>query len=115
MLKESSIVKKLHELSKRVARLERLLILGRPSESASDPVGRAPSGFRGSTGGVRLLIKDGVFRQKCQLSDVVAALTKRGYHYSRQAVHESLRRLSSTHGPLVSLKEKGRKVYVERR
>ena len=71
--------------------------------------------FSGATGGVRFLISKGFFKEKQGFSEVRAALSKNGYHYSRQAVHGALNNLAVKGGSLVSLQEGGRKVYVERK
>lgn len=71
--------------------------------------------FSGATGGVRFLISKGFFKKKKILTEIRGTLGENGYHYSAQAVHEALKRLTSKAGPLVSLHEGGNKVYVERK
>lgn len=116
MPKESNVARQIQKLSNRVARLEKMFVVRLPKSVSKLQPETTTTDFRGPTGGVRLLItKSGFFKQKRQLSDVVAELANRHYHYSLQAVHEALRRLSSAQGPLVSLREGGRKVYVERK
>src|SRR5713101_4799136 len=73
------------------------------------------SSFSGATGGVRFLISKGFFKKKQGLAEVRTALSENGYHYSRQAVHVALNNLTRKGGPLVSLQEAGRRVYVERK
>jgi len=73
------------------------------------------STFSGPTGGIRLLISKGFFKRKQGLAEVRTTLSENGYHYSRQAVHVALNNLTRKGGPLVSLEESGRKVYVERK
>lgn len=71
--------------------------------------------FVGATGGIRFLISKGLLDTKRSLSDIRGALEKNGYHYSIQAAQSALNRLSKANGPLVALKESGRKVYVKRK
>ncbi len=73
------------------------------------------SAFSGATGGVRFLISSGLLKEKRDLTEIRAALSKLGYHHSRQAVHAALNNLAVSRGPLVSLEESGRKIYVERK
>lgn len=70
--------------------------------------------YAGPRGGILLLLQEGVFKSGKELKAVRQALAERGYHYSRQAVHNALDALSKAGGPLVVLKEKKRK-YVERK
>jgi hypothetical protein len=109
--------KTLQTIEKRLARLEDA-VFGRKGarKSASKPKAEAKaSGFSGATGGVRFLVSKGLFKKKQGLAEVRTALSENGYHYSRQAVHVALNNLISKGGPLVSLQEGGRKVYVERK
>jgi hypothetical protein len=71
--------------------------------------------YAGPTGGTRLILKEGFFKEKRGLADVRTQLSQNGYHYSRQAVHEALKVLSKSTGPLVALKEGKNKLYVERK
>jgi hypothetical protein len=73
------------------------------------------SGYEGPTGGIRLLIDKGFFDAKRTLADVRARLAENGYHYSIQAAQTGLNRLSKTGGPIVALKEGGKKAYVKRK
>src|SRR2546430_948961 len=61
------------------------------------------------------LKEEGFFKRKQGLAEVRTTLSENGYHYSRQAVHVALNNLTRKGGPLVSLEESGRKVYVERK
>jgi hypothetical protein len=70
--------------------------------------------YSGPTGGVRFLISKGFFKKKAALGEIRAALVEHDYHYSSQAVHEALKRLSGKGGPLVVLME-GEKRYVNRK
>ena len=67
--------------------------------------------YSGATGGIRYLISKKFFKEKHDLSTIRGKLSQEGYHYSRQAVHEALKTLSKTSGPLVALKEGKRKTY----
>jgi hypothetical protein len=103
--------KKIRKLEQRIARLEKAVLAGRGHQAQKQPV----KGFTGATGGVRFLLSKGFFKKKHGLKDVRTALAKNGYHYSRQAAHVALNNLTAKGGPLVSLQEGGRKVYVERK
>jgi len=117
MPKENDLDKKIRLLSDRVERLERLLTPKSVSPVRRQAAMVSKNEFGGPTGGVRLLFKEGFFKVRRQLSDVMPAMSQRGYHYSSQAVHEALKRLSAVGGPLVSLKKKkgGRRTYAERK
>jgi hypothetical protein len=99
------------KLDQRITRLEKAVFgSGRiPAKKKAD------KGFKGATGGVRFVISKGFFKRKQGLAEVRKALSGNGYHYSKQAVHAALNNLTSKGGPLVSLQEGGRKVYVERK
>lgn len=74
------------------------------------------SDFSGPTGGLRFLVSRNFFKTKKSFSDIRAELEKHGYHlYSPQAVDTGLRRLSRLKGPLVALKQGGKKFYGERK
>jgi hypothetical protein len=97
------------QLESRIERLEREVF-----GSGKKPVkkqGAAP-GFKGATGGIRLLISKNFFVEKRAFGEVRKALEKNGYHYTPQAVQMALTGLSARKGPLVALKKKGKKLYV---
>jgi hypothetical protein len=71
--------------------------------------------FSGPSGGLRYLFSRGFFSEKRFLVDVRNALAKNGYHYSAQAAQTSLNRFSKPGGPLVTIKQDGKKVYVARK
>lgn len=71
--------------------------------------------YSGLPGGIRLLIGEGFFGSPQQLNQIRSALASRGYHYSRQAVHNSLARLAKQSGPLVVLKKDSAKSYAKRK
>lgn len=97
----------------RIARLEAAVFdRKRKTKSAAET---KSSGFSGATGGVRFLISEGFFKKKKALAEIRTALSEHGYHYSAQAVHEALKRLTAKNGPLISLQEGGRRIYVERK
>jgi hypothetical protein len=108
----------LKQIGKRLERLEDA-VFGRAGRNKARGDSKARQSkephFSGATGGVRFLISKGYFKTKLSLSEVRTALSKNGYHYSKQAVHGALINLSPKGGPLVSLQEGGRKVYVERK
>ena len=104
-------------VEQRLAKLEDAVFgrTGKAKAVAKSKVGGKASGFSGATGGVRYLISQGSFKKKHALAEVRTALSDNGYHYSRQAIHEALNNLALKGGPLVSLQEGGRRVYVERK
>ena len=106
--------KRFNTMEQRLARLEKA-VFGRKGKTKPSSTGANASNFSGPTGGVRLLISKRFLKKKQGLSDVRAALAEKEYHYSRQAVHAALNSLAVKGGPLVSLQEGGRTVYVERK
>ena len=103
----------LKSLRDRVSKLEKAVFAA--GELKPRKQEQAGKGFKGATGGVRLLLSKGFFRSKKRLSDVTASLKQEGYLYSQQAFHDALRRLSKAGGPLVTIREGGNKVYAERK
>jgi hypothetical protein len=95
-------------LLRRVVKLERAVFRNRETLIAKQ-------NFSGATGGLRLLVSKGFFDRRRFFTEVEAELRKQGYHYSKQAIQTPLNRLSAPSGPLVSLKEKGKKVYAKRK
>jgi hypothetical protein len=104
-------------IEQRLARLENAVFgpEGNTKSSAKARAGAKTSGFSGATGGIRFLISKGLFKRKQGLAGVRTSLSDNGYHYSRQAVHVALNNLTAKGGPLVTLREGGRKIYVERK
>jgi hypothetical protein len=98
-------------VDERLARLEGT-VFGNQRRSVSR---KSPPERKGPTGGIKDLIRKGAFKKKCDLGEVRGKLAKNDYHYSAQAVDMALKRLSTIKGPLVALKEKGQKYYVERK
>jgi len=98
-------------LEARVARLEDAVFV----KKAKPSLVKKSESYSGATGGVRFLIAKEFFKEKRKLGDVWDALTKNGYHWSRQAVDMALKGLSSRRGPLVLLKEGGHNVFVRRK
>ncbi|MCF8478316.1 MAG: hypothetical protein K9G60_14910 [Pseudolabrys sp.] len=102
-----------------IARIEALenVVFGKavkgtkPTKRTSSPGDQ----FKGSTGGLRLLISKGFFDSRRKFSEIEAELNKQGYHYSKQAIQTPLNRLSNQSGPLIGLKQGGHKVYVKRK
>lgn len=98
-------------IEQRLARLEKAVFGNKKREDHKKP----SKGFGGATGGVRFLISKGYFKKKRALAEIRSALAQHDYHYSAQAVHEALKRLIQKGGPLVSLREGGKKLYVNRK
>lgn len=99
------------EIIGRIEHLEKA-VFGKKAMPFQKPT---PTVFAGATGGVRLLLSKGFFKQKKPLAEVRVMLAKNGYHYSAQAVQMALSRLSGRIGPLTTLKNGGHNVYVERK
>lgn len=95
----------------RVERLERTVFSNQSVKSK--PADK--QNFQGATGGLRYLISKGFFDRKHNFGEIKKGLADNNYHYSNQAVQTPLNNLSKAGGPLVSLKEKGKKVYAKRK
>jgi len=102
------MTKDMNDLLRRVEKLE-LAVFG-----AGKAV-KVKRSFKGATGGLRLLANDGFFDRGRFFSEIESELRKRGYYYSKQAIQTPLNRMSGLRGPLVSIREKGRKLYAKRR
>ncbi len=100
------------EIVRRIERLEKAVF----ADTAKPTAKKAESNtHKGATGGIRLLIEEGFFNHKRHFGDVCSAASERGYHYSKQAFQEALKRLSMKDRTLVALEEKGKKVYAIRK
>lgn len=82
---------------------------------SSKPESEIEESFSGISGGIRLLMSQGFLSKKRSLSDIRTELGKHDYHSSIQAVQTNLNRFSKTGGPLIALKEAGRKMYAKRK
>jgi hypothetical protein len=104
------------DLAARIAALERA-VFGASAKPGAKAHAAASSSkdFKGATGGLRLVVSQGFFDRRRKFSEIEAELNKQGNHYSKQAIQTPLNRLSAKGGPLVGLKEQGRKVYVKRK
>lgn len=71
--------------------------------------------FSGAKGGVLFLISKGFFSQKRNAPETKAELDKLEYFYNIQVVQTTINRLSSKTGPLITMDEKGKKIYVKRK
>lgn len=96
----------------RLTRLEEAVF---KKTTASRGIAKKSDNFSGPSGGLRYLLSRGFFSEKRFLADVRNTLAKNGYHYSAQAAQTSLNRLSKPGGPLVTIKQDGKKVYVARK
>ncbi len=106
-----NIIDQLRALEERVSVLERQT-RGNISRRV---VAEKKDKYTGPTGGIKFLVNKRFFKEKRDLGMVRKELQKNNYHYSRQSVDAALKRLTRQNGPLVVLKEKGRKQYVERK
>jgi hypothetical protein len=97
------------EITKRIVRLEKAVFGGGARFVKSE------GNFRGIVGGIRLLQTKSFFAKKRTAIQVKAELEQLGYHYSIAAIQTTLNRASVKKGPLTSLREDGKKVYVGRK
>lgn len=104
-----------NSIIKRLDRLERQVFGGKGKQVLREDKRGRKLDFSGPTGGLRFLVSRDFFKTKKNFSDVRVELEKHGYHYSPQAVDVGLRRLSKLKGPLVALKQGGKKFYGERK
>jgi hypothetical protein len=102
----------IQDLQSRVAALERAVFTNKRTAKASRP---AELDHSGCTGAVRFLLSKGFFGKKRPLREVVEESAKHDYHYSAQAFTMALTRLSGKSGPLVVVRESGKKLYVKRK
>ena len=104
----------LKQIISRLEKLERTILLSRKKSPQAE--GADDKKYSGATGGIRLLVGEGYFDKKRFFGEICKALESKGYHYSKQAVQTPLNSLSSTKkGPLVALREKGKKLYAKRK
>jgi hypothetical protein len=102
-------------IERRITRLEKA-VFGQKGEDQGRPKSEAKaSDFSGPTGGIRLLVSQNFFKTRKSLADVRTALAKNDYHYVTQVIHNFLSRLSRVDGPLVSVKDGNKKMYVKRK
>lgn len=99
-------------ITSRLDRLEKAVFGAGRDRKTTEP---QKKGFTGATGGIRLLIVRGFFRQAKTAPAVKSDLEKRGYFYRIQVVQTALNRLSERSGPLSAFKKDGKKMYVERK
>jgi len=102
----------LEDLVRRVEALESAVLGIGKTKKKKAGASASTGNFDGATGGVRFLIADGFFNSRRSFAEVEKAMQDNGYHYSKQAVQMPLTRLSGVGGPLVTLKDKGKNVYV---
>lgn len=108
------ILAQLEDHEKRIHALEGGTIRSRKESRRASSV-QTREDYSGATGGIRFLIKNGLFKMKTKQKDIRKELADKSYHYSSQAIYEALKILSRPSGPLVVLNEKRQKVYVERK
>ena len=104
----------LKEIISRLEKLEHAVLVSRTKRAKAEVADDKK--YSGATGGIRLLVREGYFDKKRFFGEICTALATKGYHYSKQAVQTPLNSLSATkRGPLVALKEKGKKLYAKRK
>jgi hypothetical protein len=104
----------LKDILKRLDKLEQVILPVKLSKLRKNR-GMSPEAYKGATGGLRLLIREGFFNGKRLFKEIRSKLEDKGYHYSRQAVQGGLNNLSKKAGPLVVLGEREGKKYARRK
>lgn len=85
----------------------------RPSEPKADAT--STESFAGLTGGIRLLIQDGFFKEGRALGDIADELKRQGYHYPRTSFPVTLRGFLQKRILTRIAGENGQYRYVERK
>jgi len=90
------------------------------SVSSKRKIGRKKAeSYSGPSGGVRLLIKEGIFSKPQTLPGIVKRLHQEGFNYSRQVISTALLRLvrgrSLTRRPNEDKQGKEKWIYAERK
>ncbi len=106
---QSDLTRQLRDILARLKRLEKVVLQGKHKTSTK------AQDFSGAKGGILLLISKGYFDQRRSAPDVRDKLAENDYHYSIQVVQTTLNRFSRRKGPLVAMKDGGKKVYVKRK
>ena len=107
---EEKIIK---QILNRLNRLE-LAVFGK--KNVKTKLLKSKKEFKGTTGGIRLLISKSFFKGKKRAFDEIKKdLNKNDYYSSRQSIQASLGQLSTSKGPLVKIKERGKNYYAERK
>lgn len=107
------IDKEIINLIKRVEKLEATVFASSTKKFVSRS--KKELNYEGPTGGIKILIDKGFFNTKRTLAEIRAKMAENSYHYSIQAAQTALNRLSKLTGPIVALKEGGKKAYVKRK
>lgn len=103
------------DIIKRIEKLEKAVFGKMENSKGKNKKPKKEDSFSGPTGGLRFLISKNYFTKKRSLAEVKKEMEKNSYIYSDQAVQMALGRNSKVGGPLVSLKDGGKKAYVERK
>lgn len=96
-------------LFQRLEKLESIVKSGKSVETSK------VKEFSGPKGGILFLISKNFFSQKRTAQEVKGEMNKFKYFYIIQVIQTTLNRLSDKTGPLVSVEENGKKVYVKRK
>ncbi|MBT9170688.1 MAG: hypothetical protein DDT18_01033 [Actinobacteria bacterium] len=97
-----------------LSRLERLETAVFGEKNLTNKLVRNKMKFKGITGGIRLLVSQGFFKDKKTFTETKTKLRKNGYYSSLQAIQTALNSLSVPGGALVKFKE-GKKIYYAER
>ena len=93
MTTQKSISNIIADIKSNVAELEIALSNTRSDASKKIRTTANNNGFSGPTGGIKMLLNDGFFKEPRTLSLVVSELSKEGYNYRKEVVSNSLIRL----------------------
>ncbi|MEK7640913.1 MAG: hypothetical protein AAB389_02875 [Patescibacteria group bacterium] len=84
--------------------------------SAGQDLPKKEDEFKGLTGGLRFLVKEGFFKEGRTQSETLIELKRLGYHYQRTALPGAFQPLSGLKGPLTRFEgEDGKWRYVVRK
>lgn len=101
----------IQDILNRLEKLEHVVFQNKIGQAIDTKV----SSFIGTKGGILLLISKGYFVKLRSAPDVRSELAQNAYHFSIQVVQTALNRLSKAKGPLVTMRNAGKKVYVKRK
>jgi len=97
-------------------RLDRLELAVFGKKSLKTKSLKSKKEFKGTTGGIRLLISKGSFKnRKKEFTEIKKELRENGYYSSLQAIQTALNKLSTPKGPLIKFKEGKKNYYAERK
>lgn len=103
------------EIKDIISRIEKLESAVFQRKSKEVLINTKVQNFVGTKGGILLLLSKGYINQLRSALDVKNELAKDKYFYSIQVIQTALNRLSKEKGPIVSMRDSGKKFYVKRK